>query len=151
MPTFGRRSQREFDTLDERLQTILRNVIRETDFTILQGRRGRAEQEEARATGRSKVGWPNSKHNCPLPQDGFPRDQWPEDPERRSLAVDVAPWKRREPHIDWDDVKAFALLAGRILQEAANQGVELRWGGDWDMDGNTRDNKFNDLPHFEIR
>ena len=26
----------------------------------------------------------------------------------------------------------------------------VRWGGDWNMDNNFKDQKFNDLPHFEL-
>jgi peptidoglycan LD-endopeptidase CwlK len=29
-------------------------------------------------------------------------------------------------------------------------GIEIRWGGDWDGDGDLSDHKFNDLPHFEL-
>jgi hypothetical protein len=28
--------------------------------------------------------------------------------------------------------------------------VRVRWGGDWDGDFETKDNKFDDLVHFEI-
>lgn len=150
MPRFGRRSQEHLKTIDPKLQSVLYEVIRYMDFTILCGRRGRAAQEEARATGKSKVGWPNSAHNCPFHQDDTPKEEWPEDDEMLSRAVDIAPWSSQAPHIDWDDPKPFALLAGRILQEAATQGVSVRWGGDWDSDGETRDNRFNDLPHFEL-
>ena len=146
MARFGRRSNEKLDTIDLRLATVLRAVIQHTDFTVLTGRRGRAAQEEARSTGKSKAGWPDSAHNCPLHQDGCPKEQWPEDSEMLSRAVDVAPWP-----IDWNDTKAFSLLAGRILQEAGHHGLSLRWGGDWDGDGKTRDNRFNDLPHFEIK
>jgi len=30
-------------------------------------------------------------------------------------------------------------------------GLKIRWGGDWDMDTQTKDNKFDDLVHFELR
>lgn len=30
------------------------------------------------------------------------------------------------------------------------QKVGLRWGGDWDGDGQTTDERFVDLPHFEL-
>ena len=29
-------------------------------------------------------------------------------------------------------------------------GVEIRWGGDWDSDTQVKDNKFDDLVHFEL-
>ena len=43
------------------------------------------------------------------------------------------------------------LLAGFILCIAAQKGIKLRWGGDWDNDFDTRDEgRFRDLPHFEL-
>jgi hypothetical protein len=29
--------------------------------------------------------------------------------------------------------------------------LKIRWGGDWDMYTKTKDNKFDDLVHFEIK
>jgi len=29
--------------------------------------------------------------------------------------------------------------------------MKIRWGGDWDMDTQTKDNKFDDLVHFELK
>jgi peptidoglycan L-alanyl-D-glutamate endopeptidase CwlK len=37
-----------------------------------------------------------------------------------------------------------------MLQTAKLKGILLRWGGDWNMDGRTTDNKFDDLGHFEL-
>ena len=33
---------------------------------------------------------------------------------------------------------------------AKRKGIKLRWGGDWDRDGELSDNRFNDLGHLEI-
>ncbi len=33
---------------------------------------------------------------------------------------------------------------------ASQMGTPLRWGGDWDGDTELRDQKFVDLPHFEV-
>lgn len=149
MPTFGARSRRVRSTIDPRLRGVLDRVIVDTDFTLLAGRRGRADQAEAKATGNSKANWPDSRHNCAIPEEGVPRSEWREDPDGLSLAVDVSPWP-----IDWGDERQFSYLAGRIVQEGRAQGVQIRWGGDWDMDGqgNWRDpdNSFNDLMHLEV-
>ena len=29
-------------------------------------------------------------------------------------------------------------------------GVSIRWGGDWDKDYDEKDERFRDLPHFEL-
>jgi hypothetical protein len=42
-------------------------------------------------------------------------------------------------------------MAGRVMQEADNQKVPVRWGGNWDRDNEVvTDQKFDDLVHFEI-
>jgi hypothetical protein len=30
-------------------------------------------------------------------------------------------------------------------------GINLRWGGDWNMNFEVDDNQFDDFPHFEIK
>jgi peptidoglycan L-alanyl-D-glutamate endopeptidase CwlK len=30
-------------------------------------------------------------------------------------------------------------------------GIKIRWGGDWDSDGDINDNRFDDLVHVEIK
>jgi hypothetical protein len=80
-----------------------------------------------------------SKHNI-----------WYKDEEGEgAIAFDLAPYP-----IDWEDRERFALLAGRVLQEAARQGVPMVWGNDWDRDGipvaNDPDEQFPDPGHFHM-
>lgn len=128
MPAFSALSEQRLATCDVRLQAILKEAIRHVDFTVLCGFRGPDEQEDAFRTGRSKVRWPNSKHN-----------------RKPSVAVDLAPYP-----VDWTDTARFARLAGYIERIAHEQGVKLRWGGDFDMDGRTAGEKLVDMPHLEI-
>jgi len=84
--------------------------------------------------GRSKVKWPNGKHN-----------------KRPSMAVDVVPYP-----IDWQDRDRFHYFAGYVMGVADMLHAEglinhrLRWGGDWDRDTQVKDNGFDDLVHFEL-
>ena len=131
MPEFGPGSKKARDTLHPLLQQVVDEAIKSHDFKILQGARGKEEQEEAFRTGRSKVRWPNGRHNT-VP----------------SLAMDVAPYP-----IDWDSkhsTKKFAFLAGFLSGIAWMMKIKLRWGGDWDGDGQMRDQRFHDLPHLEL-
>lgn len=98
------------------------------ECTVLEGHRGQEAQEEAVRTGRSKVSYPNGKHNS-LP----------------SKAVDVAPYP-----IDWKDEKRFCYFAGVVVEKARAMGITLRWGGDWNRNTDLKDQSFHDLPHFEI-
>ena len=129
MPHFGERSQRELDTCHDNLKILFTEVIKHFDCTILQGHRGQEEQDEYFRTGKSKVQFPNSKHN-----------------QSPSLAVDVAPWP-----IDWNDRERFYHFAGYVRGIAAKMGISVRWGGDWDSDTELHDQTFMDLPHFELR
>jgi len=67
------------------------------------------------------------------------------------MATDAAPWFQEEPNIRWYDTKSFYHFAGFVLGIAAVMGIELRWGGDWDMDDDLHDQTFNDLVHFELK
>lgn len=125
---FGATSKKKLDTCDSRIINIMEKAIEIMDFTVLCGHRDEIEQNKAFNSGRSKLRWPRSKHN------GNP-----------SKAIDVAPFP-----IDWHDTRRFAYLAGIIIGIADQSGIKLRWGGDWNMDGEVKDNNFNDLVHFEI-
>lgn len=128
MPKLSKLSEQRLATCDPRLQKLLRAAIESVDFTVLCGYRNADEQEDAYRSGRSKVQYPNSKHNT-MP----------------SSAVDVAPYP-----IDWRDTARFARLAGYIERVAHEQGIRIRWGGDFDEDGATADEKFIDMPHLEL-
>lgn len=128
MPSFGKASEERLATCDPRLQSVLREAIKHRDFTILCGFRDEAAQNDAVAKGNSKTPWPNSKHN-----------------RQPSLAVDIAPYP-----IDWTDTGSFSYLAGYIVRIGDELGVKLRWGGDWNQNGKTKDEKFLDMPHIEL-
>lgn len=122
------RSKSELETCDDRIQRVIFKALELIDVSVLDGFRDADEQNKAFETGKSKVKFPDSKHN-----------------KKPSLAVDVA----KSP-IDWNDVNSFYFLAGTILTIAHYEGVKLRWGGDFNRDGNMKNDKFIDLPHFEI-
>lgn len=120
MPVFSEKSLQRLGECHEDLQRVLRMAVEVMDFKVLQGHRGEAEQNKAFAEGKSKLQWPNSKHN-----------QLP------AQAVDVAPYP-----IDWEDRRRFHELAGVIKGIAHALGVQVKWGGNWE--------RFKDYPHFEL-
>jgi len=129
MPRFSTKSRSKLHTCDERLVDLFNEVVKGFDCTILEGHRGKKAQNEAFNKGNSKVKFPNGKHN-----------------QSPSVAVDVAPYP-----IDWSDRDRFHYFSGYVLGIASQMGLKIRWGGDWDMDTKTKDNKFDDLVHFEIK
>lgn len=128
MPKFSQRSIDRLETCRPGLVRLFMKVIESFDCTILEGHRGEAAQNKAYDEGKSKLRWPNGKHNK-LP----------------SLAVDVAPYP-----VDWNDLHRFYYFAGYVMGIAQEMGIKIRWGGDWDGDKELKDNSFNDLVHFEI-
>lgn len=137
MPAFGKTSKEKLETCDPRLQEIFNEVIKHYDCTVLQGVRLKEEQNEYFRTGKSKVQWPNSKHNVLNPGD-------------KSRAVDVVPYFKTAPNIRWEDKEAFYFFGGVVMAIAATKGIKLRWGGNWDGDDEFKDQTFMDLPHFEL-
>ena len=129
MARFGRRSKARLATCDPRLQKVFNEVIKEIDCSVLEGHRSEERQNKLFKEGKTKVTYPKGRHNA-----------------SPSLAVDVAPYP-----IDWKDRERFTLFAGYVLGVASRMGITLRWGGDWNMNWEVNDNRFDDFPHFEIR
>jgi len=129
MPSFGKKSQERLNTCDPRLVELFEIVVEDFDCTVIEGYRDKEAQNRAFDEGKSKLKFPKGNHN-----------KYP------SLAVDVAPYP-----IDWEDRDRFHYFAGFVKGIASQLGLEIRWGGDWDSDTQTRDNNFDDLPHFEVR
>jgi peptidoglycan L-alanyl-D-glutamate endopeptidase CwlK len=61
-----------------------------------------------------------------------------------SWALDVA-HLQLDGSVKWDN--AALLLFSRLMRAADKR---IRWGGDWDGDGQTADETFHDWPHFEL-
>ena len=129
MPRFSKSSQAKLETCDKDLQKLFTETIKHFDCTVLCGHRNEKDQTKAYKAGNSKVQFPHGKHNK-LP----------------SYGVDVSPYP-----IDWDDRERFYYFSGFVLGIASQLGIKIRYGGDWDSDKNLKDNKFDDLVHFEVR
>lgn len=63
MPKFGKRSKENLATVDERLQAIHNKVIEWFDHTVTEGHRGEEAQNKAFKEGKSKIKFPDGKHN----------------------------------------------------------------------------------------
>jgi len=128
MPEYSETSRRRLITCNPLLQQVFNEVIKYYDCSILCGHRSEKDQLIAYQEDKSKVQWPNSKHNI------FPSD-----------AVDVAPYP-----INWNNIKRFYYFAGFVLGVASQLRINIRFGGDWDGDEDLDDQTFNDLVHFEL-
>jgi len=129
MAEFGTSSRSRLNTCHMDIVRVMEQAIKSgPDFSIVCGHRNNVDQSKAFDNGLSQVKYPNSKHNS-MP----------------STAIDIVPYP-----VDWEDLNRFRVLAGYILGTAHTMGIELRWGGDWDRDYDEGDEKFRDMPHFEL-
>lgn len=139
MAKWSQDSLDQLATVDIRLVHLFNEVVKNFDCKVLEGKRDVERQMLNVQKGVSKT--MNSKHVYPL---GAP-----------SLAVDVAPyplrWPNRESQTYVKDVARFYLFAGYVKAHAEALGLNIRWGGDWDMDWDILDQVFDDLVHFEIK
>lgn len=128
MAKFSKLSDERLNTCHPLLQTLMREVVKGYDCAIICGHRGEKEQQAAVEGGFSKVTFPNSRHNS-MP----------------SQAADVMPFP-----IDWNDTSRIYHFAGYVKATSDRLGIKVRWGGDWNSDLKFRDEKFKDLPHWEL-
>ena len=129
----GKTSLALLQGVDETLVNVVKRAIEisEVDFTVLEGVRTLERQRELYAQGRTAPGkivtWTmKSKHI-------------------EGKAVDLVPYP-----LDWNDLEKFNKIKDAMFKAAKEQDVNLRWGADWDQDGNYREKGETDSPHFEI-
>lgn len=130
---FGEASLTKLFTVESRLQIVMHSAIDTgiIDFAVIEGHREKNIQDDYYTNGMSKVKWPDGKHN-----------------KVPSEAVDVAPFINGK--VSWNKLHC-CVLAGVILSCAAKLSIGIRWGGNWDMDGEPiTDQDFQDLVHFEL-
>jgi peptidoglycan L-alanyl-D-glutamate endopeptidase CwlK len=140
---YGTRSQNKLSTCHNALQIVAVEAlaISPYDITIIHGWRGELVQDALYDSGASRLRFPNSKHNHSM-------DPMMEGAELCSDALDFAPWVNGG--INWNDTHIFACVAGVFMSVAIDLGYRIRWGGDWDSDGQTRDQTLMDWGHIEL-
>ena len=126
---------------------IAEELIKIIDFSADSSHRNQRSQDQAFASGRSKVQFPNSKHNS-TPSNAIHFNPWP------------IKWPDKLYQLDAKQAAKvlgrFYLLSGIVIGISSRLYNErkitsrIRWGGDWDMDGDILDQTFDDLTHFEL-
>lgn len=124
----SRLSKKHLKEAHEDLQKLFLEVSKHIDIRIIEGHRGKDEQNRLYEAGKSKLKWPKSKHN-----------------QTPSLALDVIPFP-----VDWNDYRRFYQLVGVVKGIASQMKIDIRCGADWDGDNEFNDQTFHDLPHFEL-
>lgn len=153
---YGDRSLKHRATLHPDLQVIFDKVLKTRDHSIVAGHRGEAEQNAAFNAKRSQLRFPESKHNqmpsmavdvYPYPLD-FTRLNRADECLNRHQPVDrrdLDEWRRMDQFIGYVLATADQLLASGQISH------RLFSGSDWNGDSILSDQKFHDLPHFELR
>lgn len=139
---FGATSQKRLASCHEDLRLIASTAIAisKVDFGIAEGHRSIERQHALYKEGKSRIDGihKKGKHNY-----------------SPSLAFDIYAFVNGKAN--WDE-KHLCYIGGLIAATAAHlraEGIisrDIRWGGNWDGDGEIiYDQKFQDLPHFELR
>ena len=142
MYKFSNKSKERLNTCHEDLRLIANIAIQRSqiDFGIAEGHRSVERQYDLYKAGLSKIDGVNKrgKHNY-----------------KPSLAFDIYAWVNGKSSYDQRYIIFIAGVILAVAKELKEQGrieTELRWGGNWDGDGEIiTDQSFNDLVHFEIK
>jgi peptidoglycan L-alanyl-D-glutamate endopeptidase CwlK len=131
MNRWGGESHRQRAKCDTRLNQIGDVVLQIKDHAVIKGHRNQEDQHEAFVNGRSKLDWPDGKHNR-LP----------------SVAQDVRAWPWPDGEQAQREEQLY--LLGLYKGVGTMMGHRIRTGADWDRDGEIADNGFDDFFHVEI-
>ena len=138
---FSKRSLDRLQTCHEDLQKIAKEALSlsDIDFAVTEGHRSVVRQRLLYATGKSKIDGQKkkSKHNH------FP-----------AQAFDIVACIRGKTSYQ----ECYLAYLGGVLMTTAQRLLNerqtthaLRWGGNWDQDGEiVTDQNFVDMPHFEL-
>lgn len=131
---FGNTSEKKLKLTNNTLELIARKVLSRSviDFGITHSYRTLEEQNELFKKGASKIDGINKKsmHNY-----------------NPSNAIDIVCYV--DGKVTWEK-DYYVFVAGMFIFAAKEMGVEIRWGGNFDMDNDILEQDFNDLCHFEI-
>lgn len=118
-------SLKKLSTCHPDIQRLAKAVNEVFPIQCICGHRGKEDQEKAFKEKKSKLHFPNSKHNS-----------------KPSMAGDFVPDPDRNPAtIEWGNTKSFQLMCLTFEQKADELGIKIRLG---------RDFKFVDMPHVEL-
>ena len=127
--TYNKRSKLFLASCNKKIQHVFNKVILIIDCSILEGHRTEEQHKIFPHKGLTQVDYLNSQHSA--------------DP---SNAVHAMPYP-----VDWNDREGITYFAGIVKGVAASNDIDIRWGGNWKMDNDLKNNNFDDLCHYEIK
>jgi peptidoglycan L-alanyl-D-glutamate endopeptidase CwlK len=149
MYSFGRKSKANLSTTHIDIQTILNELIKIYDVSILEGLRTTERQKKLFNDKKSTLDGVlrKSKHQGQVINGKL-----------TSMAVDIMPYKAGTNAFSGkiDDKSRFYYMMGLVkaisakLLEEGKISHRVRFGLDWDSDDIFSDQSFDDLPHMEL-
>jgi len=139
------------DGVDPQLVKVVKRAIEITqqDFLVVEGVRSKIQCYINYGKGRTAVQCTVKGVPALYAQPKLPRVTWLNNPlsskHVTGKAVDLVPYP-----VDWNDLAKFDQVAKAVFAAAKELGVSIRWGADWDNDGNYREKGEYDSPHFEL-
>ena len=139
MYRFGKRSEERLVGVHPVLDRVVRRALSYgfIDFSVNEGLRTKERQAQFFSEGSTLT--MNSKHIKQADGYGHAVDLYP-------YPIDMA----RVIKGDAREIVRFGLIAGLMHRAAQEEGVKIRWGADWNGNGQTLDHSFFDAPHFEL-
>ncbi len=134
----GKGSLKNLEGVHPDLVRMVKRAITMTtvDFTVLQGVREIEEQRVLFQSGASKT--MDSRHLVKTEMAGG---------TGYAHAVDLGAWVGGKVRWDWP---LYYQIHNAMRLASLEEGVPIRWGGDWDSDGDYEDEKWRDGPHYEL-
>lgn len=149
----GTRSRQNMAQIDNRLVRVIERAASmarpDEDFSVIEGFRSREQCYANYGKGRTREQCVAKGVPAQYADPRAAKVTWVNDPlatkHRTGRAFDAVPYP-----IDWNNLKRFDALANLMFRAASIEGVAIRWGADWDMDGKPRERGESDSPHFEL-
>jgi peptidoglycan L-alanyl-D-glutamate endopeptidase CwlK len=156
--SLGTTSKKVYDTLHPDLQLVVDWVLKYcvVDLTLYEGHRKPEKQFEYYKKGREfKNGrWVVVNQKAVITNaDGY--HKLSNHNYNPSHALDFKAYVKDKPQLEWDVphltyIAASFVMAAEFLYLQGKITHKIRWGGNWDKDGDLADNKLYDRPHVEI-
>ena len=140
---FGKKSKAHLANVHPDMAKVMYRVLElsPVDFGITCSERTVEEQVACVVQKKSKT--LESKHLPSLVRPGLEK-------EMCSGAVDIVCYNHLGK-IQYEGAEHLYHSVAAVVKAVSEElNIPIRWGGDWDRDGDTTDQTFNDLPHFEL-
>lgn len=152
----GKTSKERLAGVHPKLARVVNRAIQisKQDFSVLEGVRTKTRQFELYGQGRTKAELMAKGIDPRLARPAMTKVTWTllsnhiAKADGYGHAVDLIPYP-----LDWEGPTRFPkfdAISRAMFAASKELAVSIRWGADWDQDGNPRERGETDSPHFEL-